>query len=462
MLMRLDSSMRRRLWLQHLLFLLLFSLVIGLLAWLSVRYPVRADWTASGRNTLSEASQVLLTRLDGPVRVTAYIRDSSPLREGISRLVDRYRRYKPDMALTFVNPDLLPDQVRQLGITGDGELSVEYAGRRETLQHPGEQGLTRILQRLSRSRDRLLLFLDGHGERKPQDVANHDLGTFGRELAKIGIQTRGLNLATEPDIPDDADGLVIAGPQIALSPNEIRMVLNYVQRGGPLLWLLEPADPSGLHALAALLGITLLPGVVVDADAPRLGINHPAFIPIADYGPHPITAPLRAPVLLPQAVALDSQPLANWQTAVLLESQSSSWTETGALEGQIQFDLNTLERSGPLIVGLALSRPQPGKVPTFEKSGNAARQRVVVIGDGDFLSNTYLGNGANLELGLNIFNWLVLDEMLISLPSRTVPDPTLHLSESALALLAALFLVILPTGLMSSGWLIWWFRRRRR
>jgi len=457
--MRLDSSVRRRLWLQHLLFLLLFALVIGLLAWLSIRYPLRADWTASGRNTLSEASQMLLARLEGPIRITAYVRDHSPLREGINRLVDRYRRYKPDMTLTLVNIDLLPDQARELGITNDGALSVEYAGRRETLQHPGEQALTQILQRLSRRQDRLVLFLDGHGERKPQGAANHDLGAFGRELAKIGIRTRPLNLAVEPHIPE-ADGLVIASPQTALMPDEIRAVLRYGQQGGNLLWLLEPADPSGLHALAALLGVTPLPGVVVDADTPRLGISHPAFIPIADYGPHPITAPLRSPALLPQAVALDIQPLADWRAAILLESQSSSWTETGSLEGRLRFDPDTNEQPGPLTVGLALSRPQPGKPASSGTSENAARQRLVILGDGDFLSNTYLGNGANLELGLNIFNWLVLDEALITLPPRTVPDPNLELSEGALALLAALFLVILPTGLMASGWLIWLRRRR--
>jgi ABC-type uncharacterized transport system involved in gliding motility auxiliary subunit len=210
--------------------------------------------------------------------------------------------------------------------------------------------------------------------------------------------------------------------------------------------------------LAALLGVTLLPGIIVDADTPRLGINHPAFIPVADYGPHPITAPLRSPALLPQAAALDIQPLADWQTAVLLESQSSTWTETGSLTGRLQFDPDTAERPGPLTVGLALFRTQRALSGEFEE---VRRQRLVIIGDGDFLSNTYLGNGANLELGLNIFNWLVLDETLISLPSRTVPDPTLRLSEGALALLAAFFLVILPAGFMASGWLIW-FRRRRR
>ena len=35
--MQLDSSLRRRLWWQYQLFTLLFALVIGLLAWLSVR-----------------------------------------------------------------------------------------------------------------------------------------------------------------------------------------------------------------------------------------------------------------------------------------------------------------------------------------------------------------------------------------------------------------------------------------
>ncbi|MCB1822082.1 MAG: ABC transporter, partial [Candidatus Competibacteraceae bacterium] len=126
-------------------------------------------------------------------------------------------------------------------------------------------------------------------------------------------------------------------------------------------------------------------------------------------------------------------------------------------EGRIQFDPDTVERPGPLTVGLALFRPQPGSVAP---SGDAIQQRLVIVGDSDFLSNTYLGNGANLELGLNIFNWLVLDEALITIPPKNVPDANLYLSENTLAMLAAFFLIILPAGLLASGWLIW-FRRQR-
>lgn len=450
--MRLDSSLRRRLWLQNQLFTLLFVLVIGLLAWLSVRYPWQADWTANGRNTLSAASQALLARMEGPIQVTAYVREQPALRDAIARVIGRYQRYKPDLTLHFVNPDLLPDRARELGITGDGLLYVEYRERGEKLQQLNEPALTQVLQRVSRL-ERVVLFLDGHGERKPLGIANHDLGTFGRELEKIGIQPRSFDLALEAGIPADAAALVIAGPRTPLPPGAVEAILEYGRQGGHLLWLRDPDEPAVLQPLAAALGIAFLPGVVVDPDTPSLGIKNPAFIPIADYGPHPITETLRAPALLPQAAALAVQPGADWTAAVLLESQSRSWTETGPLDGPMRFDPDSAERSSPLTVGVALVRPRPDAAPQ--------QQRVVVIGDGDFLSNTYLGNGANLELGLNIFNWLTWDEAPLLIPPRVAPDPNLNLSAGALALMAAVFLMGLPVTLLASGWLIW-FRRRRR
>lgn len=458
--MRLDRSMRRRLWLQHAVFLVLFGLVIGLLAWLSARHVLQADWSAGNRNTLSESSQLLLERLEGPVHVTAFARDIPALRDGIRRLVGRYQRYKSDLTLVFVNPDLLPEQARKLGIAQDGELYVEYGKRSEKVLQLGEQPLTQALQRLSRRGERLVLFVDGHGERKPLGIADYDLGTFSQELEKVGIRVRALTLAKEPRIPATAAALVIAGPQLPLTADEVAAVLAYVEQGGNLLWLLEPNDPSGLQALAATLGIQVWPGLVVDADASRLGIQNPSFIPIADYGPHPITEPLRAPILLPGTVAMDLHPPAGWQASVLLQSQPRSWTETGSLEGTIQFDPASAEHAGPLTVGVALSRPRPAATAEPEHA-SGDRQRLVVIGDGDFLSNTYLGNGANLELGLNIFNWLTSDDPLLVIHPRAAPDANLNLSERTLAWMAVVFLLVLPGTFLASGWLIWLRRRRR-
>ena len=40
----------------HYLFIALFLTAVALIAWLSTRYTLESDWTHSGRNSLSEAS----------------------------------------------------------------------------------------------------------------------------------------------------------------------------------------------------------------------------------------------------------------------------------------------------------------------------------------------------------------------------------------------------------------------
>ena len=168
--MHFDRTMRWRLRLQSGLFVLLLLLAMGLLAWLSNRYLMQADWTASGRNSLSVTSQLLLERLQGPLRVTAYVRDTTPvLREAISRLMERYQRHKPDVELRFVNPDSLPEQLRALGITAEGELYLEYRGRGEHVRQLNEQALAGTLRfgPMTRRRLRQAAGLEGEPGAQP-------------------------------------------------------------------------------------------------------------------------------------------------------------------------------------------------------------------------------------------------------------------------------------------------------
>lgn len=92
---------------------------------------------------------------------------------------------------------------------------------------------------------------------------------------------------------------------------------------------------------------------------------------------------------------------------------------------------------------------------------SAAEQRVVVIGDGDFLSNTYLGNPGNLDLGLNIVRWLSHDDATIEIRVKAAPDTTLVLGKVAQAVIAIGFLIGIPLLLLLLGIGIWLRRRRR-
>jgi len=49
-----------------------------------------------------------------------------------------------------------------------------------------------------------VLYLDGHGERKLDGAANHDLGDFGAQLAKRGFNSAPLNLVLAQEVPHNA------------------------------------------------------------------------------------------------------------------------------------------------------------------------------------------------------------------------------------------------------------------
>jgi len=457
--MKVSRRSRILLRLQGLTFSLLFAASIGLLAWLSTQYVYQADWTAGARNTVSADTRELLAELDQPVRITAFVRDEAQLRRQIQDLVGSYQRFKDDITLEFINPDTVPEQVRELGISSGGELRVSYRGRSENIQTLSEHTLSNSLLRLSRQEQRWIAFLTGHGEREPLGETNHGLGIFGAELERKGLNVQKVNL-TETGIPTNISLLVVAGPRVNLLPGEVSALLDYVRQGGNLLWLAEPGDLHGLEPLAELLGIDFLPGRVVDAGSQLFGVDNPPFVVITAYPQHEITGDMATVTVCPEVAALGLRDSGAWTQVPLLTTLPRSWTELGELAGEISFDADTDERAGPLDIGVVLTRKRPAS-EDMEAAAEPPEQRVIVIGDGDFLSNTYLGNGGNLGLGLNMVHWLSHDDAFIDIQVQAAPDTTLELGRTAQAVIGIGLLFGLPLLLLVSGLLVWLRRRRR-
>jgi ABC-type uncharacterized transport system involved in gliding motility auxiliary subunit len=429
-------------------FAVLFLTVVGLALWLARDYRVQVDLSRGGRNSLSEASIALLNTLDQPVKITAYASERKELRKTIRDLVARYQRHKADIALEFVSPDADPARVRAAGVRLDGELIVEYRQARENIQHHSEDKLTNALTRLARGGERWLVFVSGHGERSPERQANHDLSLWAGELAKRGIKTRSLALGGQMQIPQNTAVLVIAGPRVKYLPGEVKKLEDYIKRGGNLLWLADPGPLHGLEPLAELLGVEFQRGVIVDPVSQALTGASATFYVATEYGAHPIVQNFTLTTLFPDAVALSQRAPKDWRAQELLRTGPSAWSETAALTDKIQFDKGQ-DIAGPLGFGITLTHKL-----------EAGEQRVAVIGDGDFLSNTFLGNGGNLEFGMNLVNWAASDDGQVNLPARIAPDLRLDLSQPAQLLIALGFLVVLPLMLVASGAVIWWRRRR--
>jgi ABC-type uncharacterized transport system involved in gliding motility auxiliary subunit len=453
--MRLNPNLRRWLRLQGYLSAVLIVIVAGLLAHLSTRYEKSYDWTAAQRHTLSATSRVVLDNLHGPISITAFVRASTPedksVREWITQFVQRYQHSKSDITLEFVNPDKSPDRVRELGVQLNGELVVRFNNRDLHVDTLTEQNLTNALQNLARNAERWVVFLKGHGERDVTGKANQDLGLFGVQLNNRGFKVQTLELAKSGAIPDNTSVLVVTVPQVDPLPAEIKLVQEYISHGGALLLMTDPGAQHGLEPLLQQLGVSLKPGTIVDPTTQRLGIQHPAMALVADYPPHAATNGFNLLTVFPFAAGLEVKPPAGWEGAPLLRTAQAAWSETSALEGEVAFDKDK-DVAGPLDIGVAL---------THKDNKTKKEQRVIVTGDGDFLSNSYLGNSGNLDLGLRLLTWLSGDDALITIPARTAPDQILELPRTATILIGFGFLLVLPLALLAAGAIIWFKRRRR-
>lgn len=451
--MQANRRLRLRLNLQSGLFLALLVPLVMLLAFLAHDYRKEWDVTRSARNTLAQATLDVLQRLDGPVTVTAYAVAQDSTGANVHKVIEErlraYRRAKPDLQLQLVDPREDPKRAEAAGIRAPNELVIEYRRRTEHLPlgEFSEQSFASALTRLARGSASLVLWLDGHGERRLDGVANHDLGDFGRQLQAKGVQLNSVNLALAQEVPSNAAMLVIASPQGDLHAAEVEKIQRYVRAGGNLLWLIDPEPLRGLHPLAELLGLVLTPGVVVDFTVkPRSG--PPAFAVAANYGRHPITDALRFNTLFPHARQIGISESDDWRVSPLIEVAPRGWVEVGKLDEKPSFDRDR-DTQGPVNIAAA-----------FERTVGEKQQRVVVVGNGAFLSNTYLGNGGNLQLGMAMVNWLAAEDDLVAIDPRPAPDTRIEIDQVMLFLIALTFLVVLPLAFVLTGFMIWWRRRK--
>jgi hypothetical protein len=460
--MKLSRGTRLQLQLQKYIFILLLLAVAGLLAWLSNQHSITFDWTANRRNTLSQSSIELLRTLKHPVNVNIYAQDDDAVHTAVDEIMKRYQRFKPDFNYRLLNPDIDIESAQQDKISAYGQYIISYNGRKEAVTSLSENAISGALLRLSRKGDEKLVFLTGHGERSPQGDNNISYTKLGGALALKGMKSESLNLL-QATIPDDTGVLVIAAPDHELGPGELEHIDKYVARGGNLFWLMDPGGMQGMDELAHRLGIRFLDGIVVDNNTnlrETLRIAHPAMIPVLDYFPHAITRSLQYNTLFPISRGIETID-DSWQATVIAQSLPESWSETAKLGGEIAFEPEKGDVKGPIKIIIALERVLTAPADKPADKPTKATQRIVIAGDSDFLANSYIGAGANLQLGLNIIDWLSGDDDLIAVEPKNAPDTRLQLDDTETLIIGAGFFLVLPSALFAAG-LIIWFKRRKR
>jgi len=446
----------------------LLGLILTITAFIMLfgnRHYLQTDLTATGRHTLLPQSIQVLNLFgetgattaagsdlnhnqSSSINVEVYISPNDEQRPLIERLLQKYARYKADFNIAFIDPALNPAETRALNIAPGGEIILRHNDRTQRITQISETAVTTALQRLARDKTRIASFVTGHGERSASGQNGGDVGVISSQLASAGFAIQTVDLATMQEIAVDDGLLVIASPIHRYLAGETAKVLDYLSRGGNLLWLTEPAADDGLRAIALELGIKRLPGVVVDLATQNLSVDRPDFAIAKTYSQHEATMDLSSVTLFPQAAGLDLQPNREWRAAALVQAGEHAWTETGALSGEVSFDEGSEEVAGPFPLIIAL-----------ERSRAERPQRVIVSGDGDFLADAWIGNGGNRDLASRLFNWATDDSEMINIEYPQKPDAQISLTPARVLVIALFSLLLLPGFMFAGATRVWYTRK---
>jgi ABC-type uncharacterized transport system involved in gliding motility auxiliary subunit len=412
-----------------------FVFLIIFISIIAYQFPLTLDLTANKINSLSKANQTILLNLQKPLAIDLYSPNRTII-EQVQTILSLFQKTNPNITLNIHDKPLDNLDKTRLRLQTNNNLLLNYDDRKKAIDiNPvnwNQQTFGDLIQQMIRAQEDWVVFLSGHGEREPLGLKNTDFSQLTTELKTTGMNIASLNLGETDSIPNNTKMLVIADPKTAFLPKETIRILEYLNQGGNLLWLVNPASlntaTTSLNKLAEHLGITWQPGTILDPKSHTLGTPDPAISLLTKYPDHIITQQLNTLTVFPWARPLqyDTASKLGWQVTPLLVTNASS-THLEANQS----------KTGPFTIGVAL-----------EKNN----QRILAIGNASFLSNASIHNYGNLQLANNIFNWLMASDFLLN--TTTKPAVDLSFTQSAFTETTTQFIFpfCLPLIYLLIGW----------
>lgn len=430
--------------------------IISLVEAISTKYYRRWDLTEGRRYSLSLPSKKFLATLKVPVKVTAFYRMDQEGRSSLEELLKQYRNIYSGLEFELVDPDRNPGEAKKYQVTSYGTIVVESGDKQEKIFDSSEQAITNAILKVSRAGKKTIYFLTGHGELSPTNEQRQGYSTAKKVMEEVNYQVKELVLMKE-EVPADATALVISGPKQDPLDQELEAIKRYVDRGGNILFLLEPFATPKLAALLKPYGLILKEDIVLDRMSRLFGGDY--FIPvITNYKDHEITRDFNLATFFPTArsVGIESKPPAGVTAKELATTGPDSWAETNRKlleQGKARYDEGE-DSKGPITIAAVSTVP-------IKEEGKKGQARLVLFGDADFASNAYIGLSGNGALFLSAMRWLAEEEELITVRPRQQEFSPLFLTRIQGNLVFWLPVIVLPGLVVVVGAVILTRRRRQ-
>jgi ABC-type uncharacterized transport system involved in gliding motility auxiliary subunit len=429
------------------------------------RFSKRWDLTKNSIHTLSDQSQKVLAGLDSPLKMTLVDRSQSfeNYRDRLAQYQDASRR----VTIDYLDGELDPAKAKAFDVQAFPTLVLSYKGKNEKVISLEEREITSAIIRVISGKQRKAYFVQGHGEHDPAGDSSNAYKGVAQLLKGDNITVDSLVLSQKKDVPDDATVLIVAGPTADFLDDEIEALKRYLTKGGKLMLMLDPtigerAQPlTKLTALAKDWGIDVGNDIVIDPSQSR-----PELIVAQSYPSHPITQSFRIATVFPLTRSISPvTPAPAGKTAQsFVQSAKAAWAETDlkGLAAQIEptADASKGDKIGPVSIAVAVNTPAPPEDAKPDDPKTPPQTRIVAIGDSDFASDAFAGSLGNVDLFLNIVNWLTAQENLISIRPKEPGNSRLTMTPDQVDVVKYVSIFGVPALVFAVG-IFTWSRRRK-
>lgn len=344
-----------------------------------------------------------------------------------------------------------------------------------------EYDLTTLIRKMTREKTPKIALVTGHDGLAP----DKELSRVWQLLGQVYELTQ-LDLGQQQGIPSDVDAILVVGPKTPFSEEEKRAIDAFVISGRGAAFLLDAVRPDlqtlqtaemdhGLGDLLKAYGVELLPGLVLDRQCAPINlmeqrgfmrIQHQVPYPFIPFPKaldpdHPLTRGLGGvpfPFMSPVSTAFAEQ--AGVKAEALVRSSEGSWVQEPPYDldprQQWTVDMVTDEGAKSLVVTVS------GAVKSYAGESAATSARVLVAGGASFMADQFM-TPANEAFVMNLIDWLVLDEGLLSVRSRGLAAAPLdEVGDGMKSTVKYANIIGVPLVLVGLGLVRWRVRERRR
>ena len=467
------------------LVLLILAAFLGINTGMKVWDLTPIDLSQEKLYTLTDESKERVKDIDKDVHLyfVGYTDDNADL-----ALAKQYKDVNERIVAEAVDSESRPDLVEKYGIedTGSSGIIIECGDRSKVLTATdlvtydtttyetisiAEERLTSAIISVTTDDIPKVYFLEGYSD----FTLDYNLYYLNVYLQNEITEVDTLNILSTGNVPEDCDTLVITSPSQDFSNEAKTAIIDYINRGGNILWLnaatAVSTDLPNVNEVLALYGVNPFEmGVIRETDSSRMVANSPDLV-IPNLGYSDITEDIYSDGVIlanPTKININEEGLEDLkvvETDLATTSEGAYFrtnfnnSSAAAAEG---------EETGSFVVGAELEKTI---TEANEETGTSAvTSTLIIFGENYFISDYPLTQESqysaiqvssyNKDLVLNSLAYLSDREEDIT--ARKSTGTVTYTATEQQDTIVRIIIFSVPAVVILAGLIVWQKRRRKK